>query len=117
MIKNLFTLKNLGWLLTAVVVYMLGMAGVSKVTGSEEMIQVFTLFNLQDYMMWVGVAEIVSVLLLIYPKTSMFGALAITSIMSAAIGQHLSCLAGSGVVAPTVIAVLAWSAHCLRRYC
>lgn len=116
MTKNLFTLKNLGWLLTAVVVYMLGMAGMSKVTHSEEMIQVFTLFNLQDYMLWVGVAEIVSVLLLIYPKTSMIGAIAITSIMSAAIGQHLSCLDGSGVVTPTVIAAVAWSGHCLRRY-
>ncbi len=30
MFQNVFTLKNLGWLLTGIVAYMLGMAGISK---------------------------------------------------------------------------------------
>jgi len=116
MFQNVFTLKNLGWLLTAVVAYMLGMAGISKVMNAEQMVQVFTLFNLNDYMVYVGIAEIVAVLLLVYPRTSIFGAPACSTIMSAAIGQHLSCLGGQGIINPIVIGILAWSAHCLRSY-
>jgi uncharacterized membrane protein YphA (DoxX/SURF4 family) len=116
MFQNVFTLKNLGWLLTAVVAYMLGMAGISKVMNAEQMVQVFTLLNLNDYMVYVGIAEIVAVLLLVYPRTSIFGALACSTIMSAAIGQHLSCLGGQGIINPIVIGLLAWSAHCLRSY-
>jgi len=116
MFQNVFTLKNLGWLLTAVVAYMLGMAGISKVMNAEQMVQVFTLFNLNDYMVYVCIAEIVVVLLLVYPRTSIFGALACSTIMSAAIGQHLSCLGGQGIINPIVIGILAWSAHCLRSY-
>jgi len=36
--------------------------------------------------------------------------------MSAAVGQHLSCLGGQGIVNPIVVGLLAWSAHCLRSY-
>ena len=116
MFQNVFTLKNLGWLLTGIVAYMLGMAGISKVMGAEQMFQVFELFKLNDYMMYVVIAEIVAVLLLVFPRTSIFGALACSTIMSAAVGQHLSCLGGQGIVNPIVVGLLAWSAHCLRSY-
>jgi hypothetical protein len=35
--KKYLTLKNLGWLLTAIVTFMLGMSGVSKIIGTQEM--------------------------------------------------------------------------------
>ena len=114
--KKYLTLKNLGWLITAVVVFMLGMSGFGKVAQSEEMVQNMTFFNLLPYMTWIGAFEIISVALLIYPKTSIFGALGITAAMSGAVAVHFSYLAGAGIMIPIVLGLLAWSAHCLRAY-
>jgi hypothetical protein len=46
--KKYLTLKNLGWLLTAIVAIMLGMAGTSKIMGTQEMIGNFTYFHLES---------------------------------------------------------------------
>ena len=114
--KKYLTLKNLGWLITAVVVFMLGMSGFGKITQSEEMVANMTFFNLLPQMGWIGAFEIVSVGLLIYPRTSIFGALGISAAMSGAVALHFSYLAGAGILIPILLGVLAWSAHCLRTY-
>lgn len=114
--KKYLTLKNLGWVLTAIVVFMLGMSGVSKVMGTKEMVGNFTFVNLLPYLGLVGVAELVGVILLAIPRTSIYGAIIITSVMSSAAAIHLSYMNGQGVITPIVLGVLAWSAHCLRKY-
>jgi uncharacterized membrane protein YphA (DoxX/SURF4 family) len=114
--KKYLTLKNLGWLLTAIVVFMLGMSGVSKVIGTEEMVNNFTYIKLLPYLTSVGVAELVGVVLLVIPRTSGYGALILSSIMSAAAAVHLSYMGGDKVIVPIVLGVLAWSAYCLRKY-
>jgi uncharacterized membrane protein YphA (DoxX/SURF4 family) len=95
---------------------MLGMSGISKVMGTEEMIKNFTFTNLLPYLTLVGVSEIVGVGLLIYPKTSKYGALILSSIMSAAAVIHLSYMGGNGVMIPVLLGLLAWTGHCLREY-
>ena len=114
--KKYLTLKNLGWLITAVVVFMLGMSGFGKVTQTEEMIANLTFFNVLPHITWIGAFELLSVALLVYPKTSMFGALGVSSAMSGAVALHFSYLGGVGVFMPILLGVLAWSAHCLRTY-
>jgi len=114
--KKYLTLKNLGWLLTAIVVFMLGMSGVSKVIGTEEMVNNFTYIKLLPYLTYVGVAELVGVVLLVIPRTSSYGALILSLIMSAAAAVHLSYMGGDKVIVPIVLGVLAWSAYCLRKY-
>ena len=114
--KNLFTLKNLGWLITAVVVFMLGMSGFGKITKSEEMVANLTFFNLLPQMTWIGVKELASIALLVYPKTSIFGALGVSAAMSGAVALHFSYLGGVGIMMPILIGVMAWTAHCLRSY-
>ena len=52
--KKYITLKNFGWLLTALVTFMLGMSGVSKIVGTEEMIKNFTSMNLLPYLALLG---------------------------------------------------------------
>ncbi len=52
--QNLFTWKNLGWVLTAVLTFMLGASGVSKVIGTEEMVKTFEFLKLTPYMKWIG---------------------------------------------------------------
>ena len=110
------TSKNLGWLFTFVVTLMLGMSGISKIMGTQEMVNNFTFMNLLPYLALVGVAEVIGVLLLIYPRTSTYGAVVISSVMSAAAAMHLSYMGGSGVVMPILLGVFAWTGHCLRTY-
>ena len=114
--KKYITFKNLGWVLTAIVVFMLGMSGVSKVIGTEEMVNNFTYVKLLPYLKVVGVAELLGVILLIIPRTSGYGALILSSIMSAAAAIHLSYMGGDKVLVPILLGVIAWSAHCLRKY-
>ena len=115
--KKYLTLKNLGWLLTAVVTFLLGMAGVSKILGTQEMVNNFTYFKLLPYLTLVGVAEVVSVILLVIPRTSFWGALLVGSIMSAASVMHLSAMGGQGLLIPVLIGVLGWVSHFLRKGC
>jgi hypothetical protein len=114
--KKYLTLKNLGWLLTAMVVFMLGMSGFGKIAHTEEMVGNMTFFNLIPQMGWIGALEIVAIGLLAFPKTSMFGALGVSTMMAGAVSLHFSYLGGAGIFMPILIGVLAWSAYCLRTY-
>ena len=114
--KNLFTWKNLGWLLTLVTTIMFGMSAFSKVTASEEMVKGFEFMKLLPYMKWIGLGEIVGLGLLIYPRTSIYGAVLLSSFMSGAVALHISYMGLNSVVAPIMFGVLAWSSHCLRAY-
>jgi hypothetical protein len=114
--KNLFTLKNLGWLLTAVLTFMLGISAFGKIVSSEEMVKTFEFLKLTPYMKWIGLGEVVGLGLLIYPRTSIYGAVLLSSFMSGAVALHMSLMAGASVMVPVMLGVLTWSAHCLRTY-
>ena len=114
--KKHLTLKNLGWVLTAIVFIMVGMSGVSKLFSSAEMVQNFEFMKLTPYLALCGTLELLGIVLLTMPKTSIYGAVLIGSYMSGAVALHLSLMAGTGVLLPFILGVLAWSAHCLRAY-
>jgi len=114
--KNLFTWKNLGWVFTGVLTFMLGMSAFGKITSSEEMVKTFEFLKLMPYMKFIGLGELVGLGLLIYPRTSVYGAVLLSSFMSGAVALHMSLMAGASVMVPVVLGVLTWSAHCLRTY-
>ncbi len=114
--KNLFTWKNLGWVLTAVLTFLVGVSGVSKVIGTEEMVKTFEFLKLTPYMKFIGLSEILGLGLLIYPRTSIYGAVLLSSLMSGAVALHMSLMGGASVILPIWLGVLAWSSHCLRTY-
>lgn len=114
--KNLFTLKNFGWVLTFILTFMLGVSGVSKVIGTEEMVKTFEFLKLTPYMKLIGFSELVGLGLLIYYRTSIYGAVLLSSLMSGAVALHLSLMGGATVILPIWLGVLAWSSHCLRAY-
>lgn len=114
--KNLFTLKNLGWFLTVVATVMFGMSAFSKISETEEMVKGFEFMKLLPYMKWIGFGEILGVALLIYPRTSIYGAVLLSSFMSGAVALHMSYMGIESIVAPVMFGVLAWSSHCLRTY-
>ena len=114
--KKYLTLKNLGWALTAILTFMLGISGMSKIIGTEEMINNFTFINLLPYLALMGVVELGGVALLCYPKTSKYGAILLSSYLSGAVAIHLSMMGGEGVLVPFILGLLVWSSHCLRTY-
>jgi uncharacterized membrane protein YphA (DoxX/SURF4 family) len=114
--KKHLTLKNLGWVLIILTSFMLLMSGTQKIIGTEEMVKNFTFTNLLPYLALVGVMEVIGVVLLLYPKTSIYGAILLSSIMSAAAVIHLSYMGGAGVLIPVFLGLLAWTGHCLRAY-
>lgn len=114
--KKYLTLKNLGWVLTALVTFMLGMSGVSKLIATEEMTANFTFMNLLPYMALLGVVELAGVVMLIIPKTSKYGAVLLSSFLTGAVAIHMAMMGGQGVLAPFILGLLVWGAHCLRSY-
>jgi hypothetical protein len=114
--SNLLKLKNLGWILTFIVAFFLGKSGFSKLMGTEEMVGIFKSLNLLDYMRIVGLAEIATLVLLMIPRTSLYGAIMVTSLMSAAAVIHLTAFGGQGVIFPIMVGLFSWTGHCLRKY-
>lgn len=92
------------------------MSGTSKIISTDEMVKNFTFMNLLPYMALVGVTEVIGVALLLYPKTSIYGALAISTVMAGAASIHLSLMGGVGMLMPVLLGSLAWTGHCLRTY-
>jgi putative oxidoreductase len=114
--KKYITLKNLGWLLTAIVTLLLGMSGVSKISGTEEMTANFTAMNMLPFMALVGVMELAGIVALLIPRTSIYGALLLSSVMSGAVAVHVAMFGGAGILMPIFLGASAWAAHCLRTY-
>ena len=114
--KKYLTLKNLGWVLTALVTFMLGMSGVSKIVGTEEMIKNFTFMNLLPYLALLGVVELAGVVMLVIPKTAKYGAVLLSSYLSGAVAIHLAMMGGAGVMVPFILGLAVWSAYCLRTH-
>ena len=114
--KKYLTLKNLGWLLTLLVTFMLGTSSISKIMGTEEMVKNFTFMNLLPYLALLGFVELAGVVMLIIPKTSKYGAILLSSYLSGAVAIHMSMMGGTGVMMPFVLGLAVWSAHCLRTY-
>jgi uncharacterized membrane protein YphA (DoxX/SURF4 family) len=114
--KKYLTLKNLGWALTAIVTFMLGMSSVSKIVGTQEMINNFTFMNLLPYLELLGVVELAGVVMLVLPKTSKYGAVLLSSYLSGAAALHLAMMGGAGVMTPIMLGLAVWTAHCLRSY-
>ena len=114
--KKYLTLKNLGWLLTAIVTFMLGMGGLTKIVSDEQQVTNFTAMNLLPYMALVGVMEVVGVIALCIPRTSIYGAVILSSVMSGAVALHVALMGGSGLFVPVILGSMAWAGHCLRTY-
>ena len=112
--KKYLTLKNLGWVFTFLVTFMLGMSGASKLIGTEEMTTNFTFMNLLPYMALLGVVELAGVVMLVVPKTTKYGAVLLSSYLSGAVAIHMAMMGGTGVLVPFILGLLVWGAYYLR---
>ena len=107
-------LSIIGWVATLAVAFVLGKGGIDKIRGTQEMVGNFAYLKLERYRVVVGVAEILAVILLLSPATSLYGAVIVISLMSGAAALHMSAMGGAKTWFPIVVGVLSVLAHYLR---
>jgi hypothetical protein len=107
-------LTIIGWALSAIVAAMLGKGAIEKIIGTQEMVGNFAYMKLEKYRVLTGVGELLGVILLLFPMTSLYGMVLITSFMSAAVVLHLSLMGGTKTHLPLIIGLLAVISHVLR---
>lgn len=106
----------LGWISAGIAAAYFFLFGFSKIIGTEESVSNFEFMKLSPYMLFIGIAEVVGATLLLIPRTSVYGALILSSVMSGAVAIHLSVLGGVGLITPIFLGVISWASHCLRTY-
>ena len=104
----------IGWILSIVTALFLGKSALGKITGSQEAVGNFAYMKLEKYRTLVGLGELVGVILLAIPATSLFGVFVVISLMSAAAVIHLSQFGGAKTWLPVLVGVLSLVAHYLR---
>jgi putative oxidoreductase len=114
-LSSLLTTKNIGLGLNLFVFLVLGLGGINKIVGTTEMVNNFTFMNLLPYIEFIGIIEVVSVILLLIPRTSLYGAVLVGSIMSAAVALHLSLMGGDNITGPLMLGSFAWVGYFLRN--
>jgi hypothetical protein len=114
-LSSLLTTKNIGLGLNLFVFFILGLGGVNKIIGTTEMVNNFTFMNLLPYIEFVGFIELASVILLLIPKTSLYGAVLVVSTMSASVALHLSLMGGDNIAVPLMLGSFAWVGYFLRN--
>ena len=93
---------------------MLGKGAIEKIIGTQEMVGNFAYMKLEKYRILTGVGELLGVILLLFPMTSLYGMVLITSFMSAAVVLHLSLMGGAKTYMPIILGLLAVISHVLR---
>ena len=81
------------WILQIIVAVILFQTLFFKFTGAEESKYIFSKLGLEPWgRIWSGVAELIAVILLLYPRTVTIGALLSAGVISGAIISHLTKL-------------------------
>jgi len=110
----MITLSLIGWLFTGIDAIFLGKGAIEKLIGTQEMVGNFAYMKLEKYRVPTGLGELLGVVLLAIPMTSLYGMVLITSFMSAAAVLHLSLMNGSKTYMPVIVGILAIVSYILR---
>ena len=105
-----------GWILSVITALFLGKGAIEKLIGTKEMVGNFAYMKIKKYRVVTGLGELLGVVLLLSPTTSLFGAILIASFMSAAVVMHLSLMGGAKTYIPIIIGLAALAGHFLRVF-
>jgi putative oxidoreductase len=105
--------RNAGlWALQIAGAAMFFMAGTPKLTGAENMIQVFAAVGLGQWLRYfTGVLEVLGAAALLVPNSAGLAALWLTAVMVAAVVAHLTVLGGNPAIPLALLiamAIVAW---------
>ncbi|MBI4945189.1 MAG: DoxX family protein [Bacteroidetes bacterium] len=107
--------KITGWILVGLLSAFIIMTGVIKLISHEdsEPAQNFIKWGLEGKLMLIGIAELISIILFLIPKTSSLGVLLLSGYFGGAIATHLEH--GISFIFPAIILLLIWIANYLRN--
>ena len=110
---NIKTKKIIGWSLSGLVALMLIASAVDKIFGSAHALEMASSFGLsaKPYAI-LGMIEILSVLLFLYPRTGILGTLLLSSYFGGAIATHLQHQ--QDIIFPMAIEALIWITAIIR---
>src|SRR5258707_11613580 len=108
-----YRFRNAGlWALQIAGAAMFLMAGTPKITGAENMVQVFGAVGLGQWLRYfTGTLEVLGAAALLVPNFAGLAALWLTALMVAAVIVHLTVLGGSPAIALALLiamAIVAW---------
>ena len=106
--------KNIiGWVLSGIIGLMLAASASDKIIGSEHALQMGASFGLTASTYAVlGIIEILSVILFLFPRTGILGTLLLSSYLGGAIATHLQHQ--QNIIFPMAIEALVWIAAVIR---
>ena len=84
-----------------------------KIAGTTQMQNNFLKVGLLPLMPWIGLVELSSVLLFIFPKTTRVGLMLLTAHLCGAIAVELT--SGGPFLVPAILLALVWTASSLRH--
>jgi len=93
---------------------MLGSA-IGKLSGAAPVVEMFTKWNMGQYIFLIGMIELVSVLLLLIPKTQIVGLLLCNAYLGGAIVTHFQQDGIDKAVPAAVLLAFIWIGSSLRR--
>jgi putative oxidoreductase len=106
------TMNIVLWLLQIAAAGMFVMAGLSKLSGNEQMVGLFAAIGLGQWFRYLtGTLEVAGAILLLIPRTSGLGALMLVGVMIGAVMTHLFVIGGSPLMAIILLAItslVAW---------
>ncbi|MEM9065958.1 MAG: DoxX family protein [Planctomycetota bacterium] len=106
-------LTIVGWVVSALVSGMLIMSGVMKLSGAEQVFEEFDRLGFpRSTATPIGIAELACVALLLFPKTSVVGAILTVGYLGGATAVHVRL--EEAFIMPVVIGVAAWIGIFLR---
>jgi hypothetical protein len=107
------TKNSAGWVLSGLISLMLSASAVDKMIGSGHALQMAASFGLsaETYSV-LGLIEMVSVVLFLYPRTGILGTLLLSSYLGGAIATHLQHQ--QDITFPAAIEVFIWLTAIIR---
>lgn len=99
------TQRRIVWGLRILLALAFGAAGIAKLSGAPQMVQVFEAIGFGQWFRYVtGVVEVGGAVLLLVPATGFLGGLLLTATMAGAVATHLVLIGGSP--APAIVLAL-----------
>ncbi|QMW02243.1 DoxX family protein [Spirosoma foliorum] len=107
------TKNSISWVLSGLIGLMLSASAIDKIMGSGHALQMSALFGLsaRTYSL-LGIIEILSVFLFLYPRTGILGTLLLSSYLGGAIATHLQHQ--QAIAFPAAIEVFVWITAIIR---
>ena len=81
--------KITGWVMAGLLMALLLMSSSAKLMRSEELVTNFTKWNLIDWIVVIGIGELISGILFLIPRTSSLGLLLLSAHFGGAIATHM----------------------------